>query len=148
MFPNPEEIAARLFPAPPPNQPPEPTAGLRPAAAHLERSANAMLIAVQVFPAMHSRPCRFCLSLQDGSVFADFDVDEEGRAFLLRISFDGYGCCGGEFKKMSLDDSHTLIAAVDQGAVQDPRIEMLLRTNLQKNTHLIWDDALATHELL
>ena len=35
MFPNQKEITARLFPAPPPNQSPEPTSGLRPAAAHL-----------------------------------------------------------------------------------------------------------------
>ena len=107
-----------------------------------------MPILVRAAPTMPTRPCRFCLSLQEDSVFADFDIDEQGCAFLRRISFDGYGCCAGEFKKMSFDDSHTLITAVEQGAVQDPGIEMLLRTYLQGNIHIIWDDALATHELL
>ncbi len=107
-----------------------------------------MAILVRVFPKMESRPCRFCLSLQDDSVFADFDVDEEGHAFLRRISFDGYGCCSGEFKKMSLADSRVLIEAVERGVVQDPKIEVVLRTYLEENADVIWEDALASHELL
>lgn len=107
-----------------------------------------MSILVRVFPKMESRPCRFCLSLQDDSVFADFDVDEEGHAFLRRISFDGYGCCSGEFRKMALDDSRLLIDSVQRGAVQDPKIEVVLRTYFEENAGVIWDDALATHELL
>jgi hypothetical protein len=107
-----------------------------------------MAILVRVFPKMDSRPCRFCLSLQDDSVFADFDVDEEGHAFLQRISFDGYGCCSGEFKKMALDDSRVLIESVERGAVHDPKIEVVLRTYFKENADVIWSDALADHELL
>lgn len=107
-----------------------------------------MAILVRVFPKMESRPCRFCLSLQEDSVFADFDVDEEGHAFLRRISFDGYGCCSGEFKKMALDDSRLLIDLVERGAVQDPQIEIVLRTYFEENADVIWEDALASHELL
>lgn len=107
-----------------------------------------MPILVQVFQQVPSRPCRFCLSLQDDSVFADFDVDEKGRAFLRRISFDGYGCCYGEFRKMTLDDSRFLIDSVERGAVQDPKIEVVLRTYFEENADVIWSDALATHELL
>jgi hypothetical protein len=43
-------------------------------------------------PMLPTRPCRFCLSLQGASVFADFDVDADGRVFAVRVSFDGYGC--------------------------------------------------------
>ena len=107
-----------------------------------------MAILVRVSPKVESRPCRFCLSLQDDSVFADFDVDEEGHAFLRRISFDGYGCCSGEFKKMPLADSRILIESVERGVVEDPKIEVVLRTYLEENAGAIWEDALASHELL
>ena len=107
-----------------------------------------MPISIDVYPKMDSRPCRFCLCLQEGSVFADFDVDEEGHAFLLRIFFDGYGCCSGEFKKMALAESRVLIESVERGAIQDPKIEVVLRTYFEENADVIWSDALATHELL
>jgi hypothetical protein len=108
---------------------------------------ESMAISIQVFPTMASRPCRFCLSLQEGSVFADFDVDEEGRVFLRRISFDGYGCCNGDFNKMSIDDSLFLIGAVDRGTVEDPKIEAVLRTYFEENADVLWSDALASHDL-
>jgi hypothetical protein len=107
-----------------------------------------MPISIEVYPPMDSRPCRFCLSLQEGSVFADFDIDDEERVFLQRISFDGYGCCDGEFRKMSLEDSRILIEAVERGAVADPKIEVVLRTYFEENADVIWSDALADHELL
>ncbi len=107
-----------------------------------------MPILVRVFQQVPSRPCRFCLSLQNDSVFADFDVDEEGHAFLRRISFDGYGCCSGEFKKMALGDSRILIDSVARGVVQDPQIEIVLRTYFEENADVIWSDALASHDLL
>jgi hypothetical protein len=105
-----------------------------------------MPIRIQNYPAF--RECRFCLSLQEDSVFADFDVDEEGHAFLRRISFDGYGCCSGEFKKMAPHDSRVLIDSVERGAVQDPQIEVVLRTYFEENAGVIWSDALASHDLL
>ena len=107
-----------------------------------------MPILARVFQQVPSRPCRFCLSLQDDGVFADFDVDEKGHVFLRRISFDGYGCCSGEFKKMALGDSRILIDSVARGAVQDPRIEIVLRTYFEDNAAVIWSDALASHDLL
>ena len=99
---------------------------------------------------MPTRPCRFCLGLQDDSVFADFDVDDEGRVRLLRISFDGYGCCSaaGGFKKMSPEDSRLFVGAVDRGDVGDRKIEAALRTYFRENSEAIWSDALTDHELL
>ncbi len=107
-----------------------------------------MPISIHVYEMVDSRPCHFCLSLQEGSVFADFDIDDEGCVFLLRISFDGYGCCHGEFRKMALDDSLFLIDSVERGTVQDPKIEVVLRTYFKENADVIWSDALADHELL
>jgi hypothetical protein len=47
---------------------------------------------IELWGVMPSRPCRICFSLQGGAVFADFDVDADERLYLVRISFDGYGC--------------------------------------------------------
>jgi hypothetical protein len=99
---------------------------------------------------MPTRLCRFCLSLQGDSVFADFDVDADGHAFLRRISFDGFGCCDGSgiFRKMRMDDSQMLIDAVERRAVENPAVETALRTYFHENRDVIWSDALASHELI
>ena len=107
-----------------------------------------MPIAVQVFPTVQSRPCRVCLCLQGGSVFADFDVDGEGRVFLRRISFDGYGCCNGEFRSMTVEDSRQFLDAVDRGELESPEVVAQLRSYFAANSDLIWSDALEDHELL
>lgn len=81
-------------------------------------------------------------------MFADFDIDDANRVFLRRISFDGYGCCDGEFKKMSLEDSQLLLEAVDRETVNSPKVEVTLRTYFVQNSDVIWSDALANHELV
>ena len=88
------------------------------------------------------------MSLQGGSVFADFDVDDEGRAFLRRISFDGYGCCSGEFRKMTVEESREFIAAADRSEVESSVFGSQLRSYFSANSDLIWVDALEEYELL
>lgn len=107
-----------------------------------------MRLSVQTHPPMPTRPCRFCLSLQDGSVFADFDVDEKGGVFLRRISFDGYGCCNGAFRTMNAENSEQLIDAVEHGSVDEPSLHALLRDYFRQHVDMIWPDALVSHELL
>jgi hypothetical protein len=104
---------------------------------------------VELYPTMPGRPCRFCLSLQGGSVFADFDVDPGGRAFLRRISFDGHGCCdaSAEIGRMSADDSATLIGMVERGGV-DARAAELLSTYFRQVCDVLWRDAFEDHDLL
>jgi hypothetical protein len=104
-----------------------------------------MSILIQNFPPF--RGGRFCLSLQEDSVFADFDVDSDGRVFLLRISFDGYGCCSGDFTKLNPEDSGLLLDAVGRNAVARPEIQILLRAYFAANKGLIWSDALESHGL-
>ena len=60
-----------------------------------------------------TRPCRYCLGLQDDSVFADFDIDSEGRVFLVRISFDGYGCYEAGATRMKPEMSRRWIELVE-----------------------------------
>ncbi|MBK8040534.1 MAG: hypothetical protein IPK22_25880 [Verrucomicrobiaceae bacterium] len=97
-----------------------------------------------------TRPCSFCLALQDGSVFADFDKDDDDLISLLRISFDGFGCCNisEPITKMSSEDSRLILDAVAQNEVGGELVEDALRRYFRANSHVIWADALSEHELL
>ncbi|MFN0250466.1 MAG: hypothetical protein ACKV2T_26535 [Kofleriaceae bacterium] len=104
---------------------------------------------VALYPPMPSRPCHFCLSLQDGSVFADFDVDPDGRVFAVRVSFDGYGCCHApvDVGRMNAHDSEALLAMVKRGSLEASAAD-ILRAYFQENGDVIWSDALADHDLI
>ena len=98
---------------------------------------------------MPTRPCSFCLSLQGGSVFADFDTDDTDTVSIRRISFDGYGCCHVESaRKMSSGDSRLLLDAIARGEVESVQVQEVLRRYFQESKDVIWSDALAEHDLL
>lgn len=109
-----------------------------------------MRIAVETFPTMPTRPCSFCLCLQGGSVFADFDTDDAAIISLRRISFDGYGCCdvGDSATRMSSGDSRLLLDAIARGELGSVHVEETLRRYFRENKDVIWRDALAEHNLL
>ena len=104
---------------------------------------------IALYPPMPTRPCRFCLSLQGGSVFADFDVDPEGRVYAVRVSFDGYGCCEApaDVGRMNLRDSQRLLAMVQRDVIE-PTAASALRTYCHDNRSVFWEDALAAHTLI
>ena len=99
---------------------------------------------------MPTRPCRFCLGLQDDSVFADFDIAEDGRVVLRRISFDGFGCYGApeDIGRMDIDQSRTLTNSLARDTVQDSQVELALRAYLRENSGFISTEALSAHKLL
>ena len=109
-----------------------------------------MSIAIETYPVEPTRPCSFCLCLQGGSVFADFDTDDAGIISLRRISFDGYGCCRVEapITKMSSGDSRLLLDAITRGELESVQVEEVLRRYFRENKDVIWSDALAEHDLL
>jgi hypothetical protein len=109
-----------------------------------------MPITVEKYPPMPSRPCRFCLSLQGGSVFADFDIDQDGCVFLASISFDGYGFCslGGFVEPMSPDDSRTLTSFIALGDVDRHEVRAILSAYFRNIKGVVWADALEAHDLL
>ena len=109
-----------------------------------------MSISVEIYPVMPTRPCSFCLCLQGGSVFADFDTDDGEIVTLRRISFDGYGCCRveGASTKMSSDDSRLLLEAIACGKTESVQVEAVLHRYFRENKDVIWSDALAEHDLL
>ena len=96
-----------------------------------------------------TRPCRLCLCLQGGSVFADFDVDPDGRLFALRISFDGFGCCHApaDIGRMNERDSHALLSSLERVEVGKETGEAL-RTYFGENAASLWNDALEHSDLI
>lgn len=104
---------------------------------------------IALYPPMPTRPCRFCLTLQGGSVFADFDVDPNGRVYAVRVSYDGYGCCTApaEIGRMNADDSQRLLAMVQRGSIE-PAAATVLRAYFNQNRSALWADALVEHGLL
>ncbi len=105
---------------------------------------------IALYPVMRpSRPCRFCLSLQGGSVFADFDVDPDGRVFAVRVSFDGYGGrhAPPDVGRMNVCDSEALLTMVQQGSIH-AEAAPALRAYFQQNRDALWPDALTHHGLL
>lgn len=104
---------------------------------------------IALYPAMPTRPYNFCLSLQDGNVFADFNIDPDGRVCAVRISFDGYGCCStpANVGRMNPLDSAMLLTKVRQGSI-DPSAAKVLRAYFNENRNAFWVDALVSHDLL
>jgi hypothetical protein len=97
-----------------------------------------------------TRPCNFCLCFEGGSVFADFDIGSDGLLYLVRISFDGYGCCvtEGKIAPMSLRDSQTIINRVDADDLNSNVVREILYRYFRENQKVIWQDALLEHQLL
>lgn len=97
------------------------------------------------------RSCRVGLSLNLGSVFADFDIDPTtGQMVLVRISFDGYGCCDAppEIGKLTLEESNVLLEMAERGAIDAAMLEPILRRYFRANETLLWRDALREHDLV
>jgi hypothetical protein len=101
---------------------------------------------------MSTRPCRYCLAIKDDSVFIDLDVDDKGCLFLVRISFDGYGCCepnkNKPIGKISESKSKKLIKQIKANKFEILESQKILTEYLSKNKEYLWEDALQEHELI
>jgi hypothetical protein len=102
-----------------------------------------------------SRPADYCLGWRRGSVFIDFDNegdDDAGRVRLVRISFDGYGCCNlPKDESVPLDEAESaafkrIVSGGLKGEDQDALLA-LVRRALALNRGLVWPDALECHGL-
>jgi hypothetical protein len=102
-----------------------------------------MSIAIETSPMMPTRSCSFCLCLQGGSVFADFDSDDADIISLRRISFDVFGCCEAEesITRMSSGDSRLLLDAIARGELGSVQVEETLRRSFRESKDVIWSDA-------
>jgi hypothetical protein len=111
-----------------------------------------MEINIRSLKPMPNRPCRYCLALQDDSVFADFDVDQNGSLYLVRISFDGYGCCTPDSKveigRIEVAISERLIFQIEASNFERAEASKILSEYFYENKHLLWEEALFEHRLI
>ena len=107
---------------------------------------------IRNFEPMPTRPCKYCLALQDDSVFVDLNITENGCLYIVRISFDGYGCCYPDpeigIGKIGFEESALLISIIENGSFHEPKASEILIRYFKENEATLWRDALKDHELI
>lgn len=83
-------------------------------------------------------------------MFVDFDITWAGAVYLVRISYDGYGCCvpGNQVGKMDSISSRYLIAAILENNLYLPRVTEILQSYFCANKIALWEDAPSEHGLI
>mmetsp|Transcript_22671 Transcript_22671/g.33135 ORF Transcript_22671/g.33135 Transcript_22671/m.33135 type:complete len:112 (+) Transcript_22671:40-375(+) len=95
------------------------------------------------------RDCFLQLCLQRGAVYIDFDETEsyEGKTLsMVRMSFDGYGCCTAKGNPMPKADADALKRAIPEEDIAEA--SAIIERYIRANRHLLWEDALVEHGLL
>ena len=94
------------------------------------------------------RPCLYCLCFNGSCVFADFDLDDD-RLFIVRISFDGYGCYKIDDRSWSInaEDSSRMIDWIESGDVDHDEMRAVLTEYIRRRKTTIFDDALVYNEM-
>jgi hypothetical protein len=95
-----------------------------------------------------SRSGDFHLGL-DGSVFLDFNVTGN-RISLVRISFDGYGCCDLASHAIPLteQDCELFRHIVDEKHKDQESLMRIVRSAIRITRGNIWEDALVEYKLI
>lgn len=92
-----------------------------------------------------TRTCAYALALGDVA-FADFNLTDDGVLLIIRISFDGYGCCTpdpADIRPMQIDDSAELIGRMgDDELLNTGVVRAILRRYFEAHRNIIWEDAL------
>lgn len=90
------------------------------------------------------------LGCLDGFVFLDFNVSNDGLIALIRISFDGYGCCnlGAQAVNLSAADSQEFLVEIEKEVLNQEALGRLVGELLKINSASIWEDALTEYGLI
>lgn len=96
-----------------------------------------------------SRPADYYLGYMEGSVFLDFNNIASNQVSLIRISFDGYGCCelGRDSTPLNEDDSRTFMRIVQEKITEQKALLAIVKQAINLNKDLIWSDALKEYYL-
>lgn len=105
---------------------------------------------IRRYEPMPTRPCEYGLALQDDAVFADFGLSKEGALYLVRISYDGYGCCEPETVISEMDEvkSKQLILAIETNELTSSETQEIVSSYFREHKHVLWEDALLEHEII
>lgn len=96
-----------------------------------------------------TRPADYYLGYDGGSVFMDFNDTSQGIC-LIRISFDGYGCCSFEGSSIPLnsDESNHFREIMQESRLDQDRLRALVKKAIALNIASIWEEALEEYELI
>lgn len=108
---------------------------------------NEELFSITTMPS--SRPAHYYLCYLDGCVFMDFNkIGAEGIQ-LIRISFDGYGCCNVKNAlPMNPADAQDFKAMMKAGVLNQSLLMTIIKKTVMDNKALLWKDALTEYKLL
>jgi hypothetical protein len=104
-----------------------------------------------------TRRSRYQFCLNGGCVFADFDEisNDDGitQLQLVRISFDGFGCCRCSHSNLLLSHEESgllikLIPDLDHNDVRQNEASQLLGSFFNRIKDEIWEDALIANDIL
>lgn len=98
-----------------------------------------------------SRKADYYLACCDDSVFIDFDDYDSDQIVIVRISFDGYGCCNiPSDKVLPVSKEHSLLFKLmfNSKEIEQDRLKQIIACTLKMNIGLIWEDALNEYELI
>lgn len=97
-----------------------------------------------------SRRADYYLGCLDSSVFFDFNSSPKKEISLIRISFDGFGCCNfkDKAKKFNHIDSQKLIKEIKRKELNQELIAELVKKAIEINKEFIWTDALERYGLI
>lgn len=95
-----------------------------------------------------TRPADYYLCYLDGCVFIDFNKNQTQQIQLIRISFDGYGCCNLENAiPMEPDDAKAFKAMMKTQILDQSLLMTIVKKTIAANKVLIWKDALTRYGL-
>ena len=82
--------------------------------------------------------------------FLDFNNFSADKISLVRISFDGFGCCELGTAAVPLDrESSIKFKSLMKNKIQDQLLlDGLVKEAIKLNAHLIWTDALQEYDLI
>ena len=97
-----------------------------------------------------SRPADYHLGYMDGCVFLDFEDYNSVKVSLVRISFDGYGCCELDANSVPLNenDSITFKDIIKKDVIEQGILLRLVKQAIELNKDLIWKDAIEEYHLI
>ncbi len=97
-----------------------------------------------------SRKANFCLGCLDGSVYIDFHQSSQNLISLVRISFDGYGCCNLEDTENYLTPelSKQFLEEIANDELNQEKLTTIVKEIIKINEDHIWKDALEEYELI
>ncbi len=105
------------------------------------------LFSIATMPA--SRPADYYLCYLDGCVFMDFNRAPAGQIQLVRISFDGYGCCNVKNAiPFEPDDAKAFKTMMKAGILDQALLTTIIKKTIAVNKASLWEDALTRYDLL